>query len=80
MIFLHFSWLEIKGKSNFLLKIPTLPAHLNEKISYHNMAQKRELRVLKTFSRKGRLQRVKPMILPNHMLQKKVYLGSNMNQ
>lgn len=41
IIFLHFSWLNIKGKSNFSLKIPALPACLN-KISDHNTAQKGE--------------------------------------
>lgn len=67
MVFLHCSWLEIKGNGNFSLQTPALPACLS-KISYHNTAQEREFRVLKTFSRTGRLQRVKPMILPNHTL------------
>lgn len=71
--FLHFCLLEVKESSNFSIKTPVLPAHLNGKISYQNMAQKREFRFFKHSPERAGYT-CKPTVLPSHTLEKKVPL------
>lgn len=74
---LHFSWLEIKGKSNFSLKTPVPPAHLTKDLLQTHGRGERSAPW--NTLRKSWLLRVRRWRFLTS-LPDKAHLGSNMNQ